>query len=98
MYSEYISIIEHTHTGRQGKKMKDYIITTREDSRGTGRVFVRVSKGRKIGISYRTYSCKGKEMEKRLGELAGTYAVVMQFENDSAALQYAKTEQVKANG
>ena len=74
--------------------MKNYIIVRRND-RMSGEV-VEVSNGRKNDSGRRKLASKGKELEKRLGELAGRYAVVMQFANDQEAKQYARDAQEAA--
>ena len=70
--------------------MNQYIIQITKNTENAAIVSIgaKLSKGRGVGICRRKFACKGKELEKRLNELAGRYVVVEEFENDLQAKKY----------
>ena len=78
----------------RGKEMSNYIITERADRNNSIKVRVSTGISRAKGGCNRKLACTtSRQIEQRLNELAGTYAVVMAFSSDEEAKTYAARKQ-----
>ena len=76
------------------REMSNYIITERADRNNSIKVRVSTGISRAKGGCNRKLACTtSRQIEQRLNELAGTYAVVMAFSSDEEAKTYAARKQ-----